>query len=403
MKTITFKISGLTGFLLKDDAIQDYSLVSIGMKVPQASGMPNEPAILFIEAVFLTFGLVMPLLFLLSSLILWYAPLSHSQWASRMLVTTECLNAWSALDVFIVSVAAALMQIRQFASFIVGENCDGINAILKDYMNEEMKGQNKCFDVEAGMGFSSWGLFLSALLLNVVAVVTLRAAEQALHKGGALVEEENVSAFKDDVHYTKRPTVRLSTLYTGSPHPPPPPPPPPPPLPPSQGGKVRRGRVSVYQNGQIVAVAETHESVVKEKKDDSEKSWKLFPKWLQISGMFLRLLLWLNMIKVKQGNGEIVPVDYRSIKWYLTHALDAIAAYICRVPLPAAPKSKAQTAFEAWDKQYHGQGHHHQLGAPVANVRANVLSHHHGHMNTLEANIPQQDFNSSLDENTRSL
>lgn len=398
IKTITFNISGLTGFLLKDDAITEYSFVSIGAKVPQASGTPNDPMVFFIEVVYLAFGMIMPLLFLVASMILWYAPLSHSKWASRMLVVTEVLNAWSALDVFIVSIAAALLEIQQFASFIVGENCDGINLILQDYLDTEMKHVDKCFDVQAMMQFSSWTLFLAALFLNLIAFATLRAAEIALHKGGALVETEDISAFKDDedvVHDARRPTARMSSLFlTSSPTPPPPPPP-------AAGagaaGGKRRGRVSVYHHGEILPVDEAAHT--KEKKDDSEKSWKLFPKWFQISGMMLRLLLWLNMIKVKQGNGEVAPVDYRCVRWYLTHALDAIAAFICRIPLPATQSSKAQNAFENWKKKYDNPTHN---NSPFHNTKSPLANHHRGVHSTnhhMEAHVPENEFNSALDGN----
>ena len=45
------------------------------------------------------------------------------------MVLTEVCNAWSALDVFCVSIAAALLEIQQFAAFIVGDACDGINEV----------------------------------------------------------------------------------------------------------------------------------------------------------------------------------------------------------------------------------------------------------------------------------
>lgn len=38
-------------------------------------------------------------------------------------------NAWSALDVFIISIVAALLQIQQFAQFIVGGRCDATGGV----------------------------------------------------------------------------------------------------------------------------------------------------------------------------------------------------------------------------------------------------------------------------------
>ena len=53
----------------------------------------------------------------------------HLKIHSQLMVLTEVCNAWSALDVFCVSIAAALLEIQQFAAFIVGDACDGINEV----------------------------------------------------------------------------------------------------------------------------------------------------------------------------------------------------------------------------------------------------------------------------------
>ena len=41
------------------------------------------------------------------------------------------------------------MEIQQFAAFLVGDNCDTINEILEEYMDDELDGDDKCFDVVA--------------------------------------------------------------------------------------------------------------------------------------------------------------------------------------------------------------------------------------------------------------
>lgn len=40
-------------------------------------------------------------------------------------------NAWSTLDVYCAAIAASLLEIQQFAAFIVGDSCDGINKLLE--------------------------------------------------------------------------------------------------------------------------------------------------------------------------------------------------------------------------------------------------------------------------------
>jgi hypothetical protein len=112
----------------------------------------------------------MPTAFLLASLILWLVPLNLSKQRS-LFVFSEILNSWSSLDVFCVSIVAAMLQIQQFASFIVGDSCDGINEILKKYFPD---GDDICFDVVATIDPSSWTLFLPAILLLVVSIPTLQ-------------------------------------------------------------------------------------------------------------------------------------------------------------------------------------------------------------------------------------
>jgi hypothetical protein len=49
--------------------------------------------------------------------------------------------------VFCVSVAAALLEIRQFAAFIVGDNCGDINAAATYFLQLKPGEITACFDV----------------------------------------------------------------------------------------------------------------------------------------------------------------------------------------------------------------------------------------------------------------
>ena len=90
----------------------------------------------------------MPLALLTLLLFMWLVPLSlHRQ--RQLFTLAEILNAWTALDVFCVSILAALLELQQFAAFIVGDSCDQINEILSKYLYDELDGDAKCFDVIA--------------------------------------------------------------------------------------------------------------------------------------------------------------------------------------------------------------------------------------------------------------
>jgi hypothetical protein len=89
----------------------------------------------------------------------------------------------------------ALWQISTFASFLVGNKCDLINPFLVAWFNDQLHGDDTCFDVEAKLGSGSVILFVSALLAFAVGqTVTLmahRAIEERLHTHAVVDEEED--------------------------------------------------------------------------------------------------------------------------------------------------------------------------------------------------------------------
>lgn len=149
-ETMAFEFKGLVGLMLGSKYKTNYSYVSIGDNAPRNSGLPSSDfAIHWVQASYFLFGIVMPLGLLVVLLYVWFTPMSISS-LREIFVLTEVLNAWNALDVFCVSIAAALMEIQQFAAFIVGDSCDGINKILEqEPFNTLLDGDDKCFDVVA--------------------------------------------------------------------------------------------------------------------------------------------------------------------------------------------------------------------------------------------------------------
>ena len=180
MNTFQFEFKGLTGYLMDpDDRVMPYGLVSIGDILPEASGSPKDFGIRWIQASYFAFGLGMPLAFMTALLLLWITPLTLRV-QKFCVVMTEVLNAWNALDVFVVSIVAALMEIQQFASFIVGDSCDIINEVLKETMDTELEGDDKCFDVVATLKNTAVYLYLSAFLLVGLGLVVLRMYHSAV-------------------------------------------------------------------------------------------------------------------------------------------------------------------------------------------------------------------------------
>jgi hypothetical protein len=100
----------------------------------------------------------------------------------QLFVLSEIFNAWSTLDVFCVSIVAALLEIQQFAAFIVGDSCDQINEILAKYLDQKLDGDDKCFDVVAYVKDDSWALFIASGLMIIVGSVFLAIGHHAVQQ-----------------------------------------------------------------------------------------------------------------------------------------------------------------------------------------------------------------------------
>ena len=127
VSTFRFTFGGLAAYaldLINPDLIESvYSLLSLGARIPAvsdpANGLIGPTAI---EAVFYTFAFVTPLVQLVVLFILWFMPLRLRR-QYQLFVLAEILHAWSGLEVFVVSILAALLEIQQFVEFIVAPYC----------------------------------------------------------------------------------------------------------------------------------------------------------------------------------------------------------------------------------------------------------------------------------------
>lgn len=198
MKTFEVHIRGLVGYLIdmKDNPITDYSLLDVGAELPAASGVPDTLGARWIQASFYVFAFIMPLCLQVSLLLLWVFPLSL-KWQQRLFFVAEVFNAWSAIDVFCVSIVAVLLEIQDFAAFIVGDSCSIINDVLAQYFDEEMQGDDKCFDVTARILPQSWATCAAAFLLIVVELPILLMCkmilEERLRLNGVLIESSSAT------------------------------------------------------------------------------------------------------------------------------------------------------------------------------------------------------------------
>jgi len=184
--TMEFRFQGLTSFALGPEAsVRPYSILSLDLGLPSSSDAPDSFGIRSIQVAFLFFAAVFTPVYLSILLVLWTAPLSTSK-QRHFLVAAQVLNAWSGLDVFCLSIAASVLEIRQFAAFMVGDKCDLLNSLVaRSPIAEQIEGAPTCFDVVSELKLGLYVLSAAALIALVTGQVLLSRCSKALFEPDA--------------------------------------------------------------------------------------------------------------------------------------------------------------------------------------------------------------------------
>ena len=123
----------------------------------------------------------MPIATLIFVIILWLIPFPRK--IQKFLYSiSEILNAWSCLDVFVISIIAAVVEIGQFTEFIVGDKCDFINPFIKKYFYNTLNGHDTCFEVRAYLQSGCWILFIAAITYFIGSMVVMNVCRNALYE-----------------------------------------------------------------------------------------------------------------------------------------------------------------------------------------------------------------------------
>jgi hypothetical protein len=153
--------AGITMRYLSGTDTLRLSLIKLGLMItdvamPTASQASGAMAL---KIIFLSVSFCLPLLHLGMLFVLWLVPMSLRA-ARYLLFVAEVVSAWAALDVFVVSLLVALFEIRQFAQFIIGDHCDQINVLLKQYFAGAFPAGETptCFDVHTVLLDTTWVL-----------------------------------------------------------------------------------------------------------------------------------------------------------------------------------------------------------------------------------------------------
>jgi hypothetical protein len=179
-KSFTFEFGGLAGLALGEERRRTtYSLLSLGASLPDSVEDSMSAGIIFLQIAYFFYAVVTPISCLLLLILLLVCPMTLSAQRS-VLVAAEIANAWSAIEVFVLSIIAALFQISTFASFIIGNRCDMINQFLHEFFGEALQGDGVCYTVEASVDHNCWYLVTGVFLNSFVVSVVLRFAHCAM-------------------------------------------------------------------------------------------------------------------------------------------------------------------------------------------------------------------------------
>ena len=179
--TITWQ--GLVATLLPADAVSvSSSLLSLGLQLPQAAGTyagSSGVAVRLLQLLLIGTLLVAPLLWLLLLTLLWAAPLSVAA-QRRLLRAAERCFAWAGLDVFVLTILAGLAQLTQYAKFMLGDECDGINRLLAAHFADLVPGEPSCLAVAPQLRAGIFVLLPTVLVSAALGFFVMHAAACAV-------------------------------------------------------------------------------------------------------------------------------------------------------------------------------------------------------------------------------
>ena len=121
----------------------------------------------------------------------------------------EIFSAWSSLDVVLFAVVAAMLQIKQFANFVVGGGCLKFNTMLasiggtgqtSDSSSNADRQQidDDCFDLDTYFEPGCWLLVSSAMMANFVGIWVMKRCDQSVASNALRLRTSLLRGLKRD-------------------------------------------------------------------------------------------------------------------------------------------------------------------------------------------------------------
>jgi uncharacterized paraquat-inducible protein A len=187
--SFAFEFGGLAGLALGNSRKKSYSLMSLGGALPKSVSKGFGFGIFVLQVAYYFYAVLTPI-GCLSLLIVLFIYRCDLRMQRRILLATEIANAWSAVEVFVLSIVAALFQISTFASFIIGDRCDFINRFLREAFGEYLGDDAVCYSVKAVVTGDCWYLITGVLMNSFCVSFGLRLVHCAINERIAHARQE---------------------------------------------------------------------------------------------------------------------------------------------------------------------------------------------------------------------
>lgn len=176
--SFSFEFDGLTGWALDILNLvnkKGYTVLEMIPKFPQSCEDSNSVRTRIIQVIYVITAVIAPILHIIALAVMLFVPMTKKQLFS-MYNTCEVLYSWSCLDVFTVSIFISVVQIALLTDFMVGDNCDLINVVLKKFFPHDkyIDGHYKCFEIHSILENGTF-LLIAAAIINTVAALWINA------------------------------------------------------------------------------------------------------------------------------------------------------------------------------------------------------------------------------------
>jgi hypothetical protein len=209
--------SGLAGIAIEigreGASMERFSIFSVieNIAAQADADMASTVGIFSIAGIFMLCAVIVPGLQLLGLVFIWMVPLSLKN-QKRTFLVMEAISAWSYLEVYIIAVSVAVLQMGQISAEMAKPICGDLEPTFKLLTDmgllEEVNAN--CFTVNSGIEMGTYVLLVGVVWLNVLTQLVFRCATAAMQDREARLrgdlnpwsaEERPMSFFRNKLVY----------------------------------------------------------------------------------------------------------------------------------------------------------------------------------------------------------